>query len=246
MKTKEFIKKYGPTMLSVISCAGVVGTVVLTVKATPKAIKLIEESKLNKNDDLTGKEIIAAGYKPFIPVILTGVATCACILASNKWMLSRERSLLGAYTLLLNSYKEYKGTNIELYGKENDQCIERRIIEKADIDNDEMMFFEFNSLRFFKSTIHKVMQAECQAKEQLQIVGHLSLNDYYNYLGLEKNIEMDAYAEAFGWSLNQIQTDPSYLEDKLEFIYDREFTEDGIAYYTIRTNIEPTMDWYCF
>ena len=40
-----FLKRQSPTILSVISAGGVVGTAVLAVKATPKAMKILEDRK---------------------------------------------------------------------------------------------------------------------------------------------------------------------------------------------------------
>ena len=48
-KSRKFFKKNGSTILTCMSVAGVVGTAVMAVKATPKAIELIEAAK-NETD----------------------------------------------------------------------------------------------------------------------------------------------------------------------------------------------------
>ena len=44
-KSKVFLKKNGPTILTVAGGVGVVATSVMAVKATPKALQLIAEEK---------------------------------------------------------------------------------------------------------------------------------------------------------------------------------------------------------
>lgn len=75
-------KKATPTILTCISAAGVVVTVVLAVKATPKALKCIEKEKEVKNaengENLTRMETIAACWRCYIPAAATGIATIGC------------------------------------------------------------------------------------------------------------------------------------------------------------------------
>ena len=104
----------------------------------------------------------------------------------------------------------------------------------------ETLFFEFNSMRFFEANIHKVLQAECKAKLQFEQYEHLTLNDYYSYLGIEPS----PYGEAMGWSKYQMQTEEHV--DDLEFTYERVIMSNGIVCYNIITNVSPTMDHFCF
>ena len=50
---KMFAKKNGPTILTCIGSVGVVITSVMAIKATPKAIVLLENARDEKGDDLT-------------------------------------------------------------------------------------------------------------------------------------------------------------------------------------------------
>ena len=69
---------------------------------------------------------------------------------------------------------------------------------------------------------------------------HLTLNDYYSYLGIEPS----PYGEAMGWSKYQMQTEEHV--DDLEFTYERVIMSNGIVCYNIITNVSPTMDHFCF
>lgn len=98
--TQIFLKKHSSTILTVIGSAGVVATTILAVKATPKAIQLIEDEKNRQNNDILTNamangyetckyvrelkplEVIKVAWKPYIPTTITGLSTIACILRS--------------------------------------------------------------------------------------------------------------------------------------------------------------------
>ena len=239
-----FLKKYSPTILTVIGSTGVVITAVLAVKGTPKAMKLIEEAKNTKGDKLTVRETILVAWKPYIPATISCVSTILCIVSANYLNIKKQKNLMSAYILLDNAFKEYRNKISERYGEEVDNELSNNIVRKQleemeDIYND-TLFFDFNSTRFFEANIHKVLQAECKAKLQFSQYEHLSLNDYYSYLGIEPS----PYGEAMGWSKYQMQTEEHV--DDLEFTYERVVMSNGIVCYNIITNVSPTMDYFCF
>lgn len=95
-----FLKKHSSTILTVIGSAGVVATTVLAVKATPKALQLIEDEKNSRNNEIFLEamtndfenceyirelkllDIIKVAWKPYIPTAITGLSTITCILRS--------------------------------------------------------------------------------------------------------------------------------------------------------------------
>lgn len=68
-----------PTILTVVASVGVVTTTIMAVRATPKAIKILKEAELEKGEDLSKLEIIRAAGPIYIPSVLLGVSTIACI-----------------------------------------------------------------------------------------------------------------------------------------------------------------------
>ena len=72
MNNAQFLlKKYSPTILTGVSIIGVITTTILGIKATPKALKLINEAKNEKGDKLTNKEIVKVAWKPYIPTAIS-------------------------------------------------------------------------------------------------------------------------------------------------------------------------------
>ena len=72
-----------PTILTVVASVGVVTTTIMAVRATPKAIKILKEAELEKGEDLSKLEIIRAAGPIYIPSVLLGVSTIACIFGAN-------------------------------------------------------------------------------------------------------------------------------------------------------------------
>lgn len=243
-KTQLFLKAHSPIILTVIGSTGVVITAVLAVKGTPKALKLIEEAKMTKGDELTVGETVQVAWKPYIPAAISCVSTILCIVGANYLNIQKQKNLMSAYMLLDNAFKEYRNRVSERYGEEVDEefshDLVRNQLEEMEGIYTETLFFEFNSMRFFEANIHKVLQAECKAKIQFEECGHLALNEYYSYLGIGPS----PYGEAMGWSKYQMQTEEHV--DELEFTYERVIMSNGIVCYNIITNVSPTTDHFCF
>ena len=244
-KCQLFLKTHSPTILTVIGSIGVVTTSVLAVKGTPKAMELISEAKLEKQDDLTVMETISVAWQPYVPAIISGLCTIFCVAGANYLNIKKQQSIMSAYALLENAFKEYRRNIAQEYGEEYDADIYKKISREQleNMQNNiyaETLFFEFNSMRFFEADIHKVLQAECKSKIQFEKFGYLTLNDYYAYLGISPS----PYGEAMGWSKFQMETEEHTTE--LEFSYERVIMSNGLVCYNIITNVNPTMDHFCF
>ena len=242
-KTQYFFKKHSSTILTVIGAGGVVGTAILAVKATPKALKLLEEAKKDKGDELTPVEAVKVAWKPYIPSAICGFSTIACILGANYFNVKNQASLMSAYALLDSSYKEYRNQVNALYGDEADMNVKREIIEAKskfedlEVLSGEMLFFDYHSMRFFKSSIENVMTAECAFLESLEDKTYACLNEYYDLLGLP----LVDFGFQLGW-VDMEDNDP-YNCHKLEFKYETVKMSDDTECMIITTNVPPATDY---
>lgn len=239
-RAELFLKRHSSTILTVIGAGGVIGTSVLAVKATPKALELIREASEEKGDKLTKMETIKIAWKPYIPAMITGASTIACIFGANYLNSKNQASLMSAYALLDRSYKEYQNKVNELYGDDADRTVKEEIalskIEDAVPSDGKQLFFISQDPQFFESTMEDVLNAE---KEFLKIIeerGYGCVNEYYELLGLP-HVE-------FGWSLcwwAGEENDPWNCRE-LEFMYYTAKKSDGTTCCIIDTNIPPTID----
>lgn len=201
-KVKLFVKKNAPTILSGLAGAGVVATTVLAVKATPKALALLEEAEEQKGEELTKTEIITVAGKVYIPTILVGVGTLACIFGANILSKRQQAAMMSAYALLDSSYKEYKSKVKELHGEEAHGEVVKGIAkdkyeeDKIDVGEDMQLFFDEFSGRYFESTMERVRNAEYQLNRELFMKSYATLNEWYYFLGMLPHEAGDMY----GWT----------------------------------------------
>ena len=190
-KTGCFIKKNVATILTGIGTAGVVITAVSAIKATPKALYSIEEAEKEKGDKLSNKEKIITTTHIYLPTIIIGVSTIACILGANILNKKQQASLISAYALLQKSYTEYRDKVDELY--ENSSIVDKEIAKevydntKPSVSSDEKcLFYDMFSKRYFESNKVDVIAAEYHFNRNFTLRGYATLNELYEFLGVDK------------------------------------------------------------
>lgn len=241
---KDFLRRNSSTILTCVGAVGVVATSVMAVKATPKALTLIENAEKEKGEKLTKFEVVKTAGPSYIPAVITGVATIACIFGSNVISKHQQATLMSAYALLDNSYKEYKKKVDEVYGEEAGKQIRSEISKDkyaGDVvvtDDEKELFFDFYSGRFFESTKEDVLAAEYETNRTLMVDGAVGLNEFYELLGLEPRPEY----EEIGWSAGQMFD--MYWHPWIEFDHEEGVIDDDTLEYTIISlPLEPVMDY---
>lgn len=153
-----------------------------------------------------------SAWKCYIPTAAFGLSTIACIMGANALNSRKQAALTSAYALINQSYKEYKDKLKELYGEEAHNAIVDSIVSEkckdvyisspsfissSSLDFGEGMepeiirtFYDSFSQRYFETTIAKVIEAEYHLNRNFMFQGVIPLNDFYEFLGLEKpNLE---------------------------------------------------------
>lgn len=258
-KTGLCIRKYSPVALSCIASIGVIVTAIMAAKATPKAVELIHADSKEKHDGdpnaYTKKEAIIAAWKCYIPAAAFGFSTIACIMGANALNRKQQAELASAYALIQNSYKKYREKLKEEYGEEahnkimdsiiKEKCNEVSIYTPGMLSNSTLdfgegiepeitrTFYDSFSGRYFESTIEKVIQAEYHLNRNFIFGGAISLNEFYEFLGLEKT----EFGDNIGWSC--INGEICWID----FSHRRITLDDGMEVYIIDMVFEPTSDW---
>jgi hypothetical protein len=241
----NFLKRHSPTVLTILGAIGVAATAVIAVKSAPKAKKLLDNAEHEKGEQLTNFEQFKAAAPAYIPAALTGTATVLCIFGANILSRKRQVSLAGAYTMLSQSLRQYRKTTNELFGDDADSRIQAEIAKTRYISQDSCMiydadtddssrlvlFYDMFSERYFRSTIPAVMHAQYHINRMLTIRGYAGVNEFYDYLGIDKIAE----ADGFGWG-------EVFWEDNMNWLdFETKFTEldDGLECYIIEMMYPP-------
>ena len=242
--SKRFLKKNASTILTGVGAAGVIATSVLAVKATPKALTLLEKAKEEKGEKLSKIEIVKTAGPAYIPTIIMGASTIACIFGANILNKRHQAALMSAYALLDNSYKDYKNKVTELYGKEADEHIRSELAKdnynEEDVIEDEtdgkQLFYDEFSERYFESTIEKVRDAEYDLNREVAVGGAAYLNEFYELLGIPR---VD-YGDHLGWSAFALVE--MYWGAWVDFDHEKVVMDDGLECTIIRMT-EPIPDF---
>lgn len=108
----SYLKRSSPIILTCIGAVGIVATSVMAVRATPKALDLIHKnSRINHDGDpyaYTKAEAVQSAWKCYIPSVLIGTSTIVCIFGANILSRHQQAALTSAYTMLNESYKQYR------------------------------------------------------------------------------------------------------------------------------------------
>lgn len=120
---------------------------VLAVKATPKALDLIDEEIDNQNRKLsqeaydsgysTAKQInklkpvetVKVAWKPYIPALLLGSASVGCLIGANTVSARRHAALYSAYELSKTAYNELNEKVTEVVGEKKVTEIKQKLAE---------------------------------------------------------------------------------------------------------------------
>lgn len=235
--SKLFVKRNASTILTITGGVGVVATTILAVKATPKALKVLEEAKEEKGEELTKLEVVKVAGPAYIPSVLTGVGTLACIFGANALSKRQQASLISAYALLDQSYKEYIAKVDELYGEGASDKVKEEIAkdkyEESEHEDELPLFYDTFSRRYFNSTIEKVQQAEYYVNREINMRGWVDLNEFYEML----DIDPIEGGESIGWS--EGGNFARYWQGWVDFTHKKIVLDDGLECHTISMFQEP-------
>ena len=243
-QSKLFCKRNASTILTCVGGVGVIVTSVMAVKATPKALRLLEEAKEEKGDTLTKFEVVKVAGPAYIPSVISGTATIACIFGANMLNKRHQAALMSAYALLDNSYKEYVNKVNELYGEDADDKITAELAKDAyeadeitleDINN--QLFFDDYSERYFETTMETLIRAEYELNRRISVNGGVYLNEFYELL----DIPPVDYGTSLGWSVGSLME--STWNKWLDFEHKKVVMDDGLECYIVSMKVEPMFDY---
>lgn len=237
--TQKFLKTNAPTILSIFAVGGVIGTSISTGRATNKASIKLKEATDTKGESLNNIEIIANIAPIFVPCLLWGGTTIACILGANILNKQSQAALASAYGLADQTFKEYRGKLIELHGEEMDQEIRNEIARNhydyhvigMEHPDQKVTWYEPYSNRYFEMYERELIDAEYHFNRNFIIGGSRSLNDLYEMLGLPATKK----GESIGWCVCD-----GYVW--VDFEHELQHRPDGSEYYILQPVYPPMTE----
>lgn len=254
------LQKHSPEILTGIGITGMITATVLAVRATPKALVLIEEEKQRLNEELQAEarnqeqeeyveldtlkpvELIRTTWTCYIPAAVTGVLSVACLIGASSVNIRRNAALATAYSLSESALKEYQEKVIENIGEKKEKEI-RDSIAKDKLKRDpvvnkeviitgrgETLCYETITSRYFKCDIEKLRKVENELNKRLINEMYISLNEFYYEIGLRPT----EVGNDLGWNID---------DGLIDLQFSSQLAEDGTPCLVIDYHVIPRYDF---
>lgn len=244
-----FTKKHSSEILTGIGISCMISTTILAVKATPKAIELINKAEIEKKEnckceELTKIEKIKVAWKPYIPAITSCVFGVSCLIGSQSLNSKRNTAIATAYKLSETALKEYRDGVIETIGEKKEKNIrdkinENKIKNNPIVKNEIVLTEKGNTLcydvlsgRYFKSDIDKIKKSVNEINKKMIHDNYVSLNEFYNEIGIDGT----KIGEEIGWSI--------YSGDLMDVYFSSQIADNGEPCIVIDYTVPPTYDYW--
>ena len=244
---RKFASKRSPEILTGIGIAGMITTTILAVRATPKALELIEEQKEEESvDELSSFEVVKVAWKPYIPAMVTCVVSTACLIGASSVNTKRNAALATAYKLSETALSEYRDKVVETIGEKKERIVRDKVAEervkKNPVSKNEVIVtgngktlcFDPISGRYFMCSIETIKRAENELNKQMlhDISGYVSLNEFYDELGLDHT----SVGDDLGWNTDQL----------IDINFSSQLNDNGEPSVVLDYLVAPKYDYYKF
>lgn len=240
---KSVLVKHGPEISVGLGVGCLLTSTVLAVKATPEALKRIEAKKAElETDKLTPGETVKATWKCYIPAAAMAIGGASCTIGGLKMDLRRNAALATAYSVTETALREYKEKVVETIGEKKEKVIHEAIakdkVEATPVESSkviitgkgEALCFDALSGQYFRSDIESIKRAVNEVNECLIKEGYISLNEFYDKLGLE----MTKIGYDIGWHIDK---------GLIDVDFDSTITKDGTPCLVLNYTIQPMYDY---
>lgn len=262
---KTFVTSHSPEILTGIGITGMCTATVLAVKATPKALKKIEEKKLEVYDEmdaceipsnalpedvtLTKAEIVKATWKCYIPAAVTTGVSVACLIGASKVNLKRNAALATAYNLSQTALTEYKKVIEETVDEEKVKEIKEKVaqetVNKKPVEEQKManareiIMTDGEKFRCYDMTEGRYFWSDKESiREAVNNINEKLLS--YDYVSLnefydELELKNTNMGEKVGWNIGR--------DGQLRVHFSSVLDEKGRPCLAIEYNVEPRYDY---
>lgn len=216
-----------PAILTAFGAVGVVGTAVLTAKASFEAADRIREAKLEAAEEvvqeggtitdesysalLTTQDKVKLVWPLYISAVSSGVLSCGAIVMSHRISSRRAAMLAAAYALNESKLEEYQDKVKEKLGIKKEKDLREELTQdKVDRDYREgevlldpnggkVLIREDYTGRFFWSNIETINRAVNEINATILKERSARISDFYDLIGLS-HVSTSDY---FGWTENE-------------------------------------------
>lgn len=236
-KGLNFIQKNQSTILTALGVAGLVSTAGLTAHATYRAMNKVQEAGY-AIEDLTIKERFLLTWRMYIPPVVMGGVSIACIIGAHSADTKKNAALAGLYAITEETLQDYRQKVIEKIGEKKEEEIHGEVMQERLDKNPvsknqvlltgkgETLVYDSCSGRYFKSDIETIRKIVNDLNQEM-LFGFqwMGLNDLYCALGIGA-VKM---GEEIGWTPDNL----------IDIKFDTMIADNGEPCLVINLNAKP-------
>lgn len=239
-KIKNFTSKWGPMVLTGFGVAGMFSAGIMAVKATPRAMFIINEEEKAREESKDYRTIrnidkIKMCWKCYAPSVLISLMSAGCIIYSSVDSTKRNTAMMTMCSISEAALKEYQSKVVEVIGEKKEREVRDKITEdrmtKYPFDENEVILtgngnslcFDNWSSRYFRCDRNYLDKIENRLNKRLRNEYYLSLNDFYYEIGLEST----KAGEVFGWDTEKIENKLNHGIEEIEYGFSSKIAPNG-------------------
>lgn len=245
---KTVITANSPVLLVGAAVAGVVATGVLAAKGGYKARGIVDAAEAKRvekgiTEPLTLVEKGQLTWLCYAAPAVTGATTIASVLGLHMIHTKRAAVAAGLYAAAVSKIDAMGAAAEEkLTGKklqEFNDSVAQKEVNEVPFDPDELVinaensevFLDSWSRRYFTHSVVEIERAVLRLTRQLIDDGEVTMNDYFEAVGLPKLGHGDDYGWQHGRKEGQVE--------EIEPVFGAALTEEGRPVYDVRFLVEP-------
>ncbi len=220
----NWTKRHGSEILISIGAASSISAVVLAIKATPKAVRLIDERKKELEvENLDTAETVKTAWACYIPTVVTETFSIVCLICATTNNNKHNTALTAAYALSENAFREYRDKIIDTIGEQKEKSVRDSIAKDRIVNNPplrsetsiipsgDQLCYDALSDRYFTSSADKIKKAQNELNARMLQEQNVSLNDFYYEIGLNDTL----IGDSLGWDINKTNFIDIYFNTQL-------------------------------
>lgn len=234
---KSIFVEHDTEILMGLGISGMITTTFMAVKATPKALLIINEEEVKRSkkapppyDEVDWKDRVKLCWRCYIPSATIGTLSVACLVSVTSINAKRNAALATAYSISESVLKDYQEKVIETIGEKKEELL------RGEIDKDRVarnppteqniiitnkgdtLCYDAYSDRYYRTDIDRLKKAEVELNRVMLDERYVSLNDFYYEVGFDPIVP----GEELGWTVDDGR------DGRIDLYFTSQLTPEGV------------------
>jgi hypothetical protein len=204
-----------------MAVSGTITTAYLASKASLKAARQIDAEKKQIVEDASDRRVLDDFGKKeqaklvwplYIPAIVSGGTTVACIILANQLASKKIAALATAAGISERAFQEYKSKVVEKIGEHKERAVRDEVAQERVANHPlntreiilagtgEVLCFDLYTGRYFQSSVEEIKRAVNTVNSDIIQHMYASLTRFYEEIGLPRT----ELSDAVGWNADQL------------------------------------------